>query len=69
MSMKEALHIVCPGIFVRALLPDWILKLTKRLENVKIAFEELQVNLYISRTIDVIFFPKCHHPMSVDVYV
>ena len=43
MSMNEALHIVSTGTFIRLLLPDWILNLTKRLKSIRVAFEELQV--------------------------
>ena len=56
MSMKEALHIACPGVFIRALLPDWVLKLTKRLETIKIGFEELQVQITHFTDVDGIFF-------------
>jgi hypothetical protein len=45
MSMKEALHIVSTGTFFRVLLPDWVLNLTKRTESIRIAFEELQVQI------------------------
>jgi len=43
MSMNEALHIVCKGTFMRALFPDWILKLSKRLDCVRVGFEELRM--------------------------
>ena len=64
MSMNEAIHIVCTGTFVRILLPDWILKLTKQLDSIRIAFEELQVQTsYFIEQIDIlnvtIHFCRC----------
>ena len=43
MSMKNALHIVSTGTVTKGMLPDWSLKLTKYLQSVKIAYDELQV--------------------------
>ena len=65
MSMNEALHIVCTGTFIRVLFPDWILKLTKRLDSIRVAFEELQVQISHYTDIDIFFY----HPLSVDVHV
>jgi hypothetical protein len=56
MSMNEALHIVCTGIFIRALFPDWILKLTKQLDSIRIAFEELPVQISHFTEIDMFIF-------------
>ena len=64
MSMNEALHIVSTGIFLRTLLPDWILKLTKRLDSIRIAFEELQVQITYFGDIDIYIFPL-NVPLSV----
>ena len=68
MSMNEALHIVSTGTFFRALFPDWILKFTKRLDSVRVAFEELQVQIAHFTDIDI-FFSEHHYPLSIDVYV
>ena len=65
MSMNEALHIVCTGTFIRLLLPDWILKLTKRLDSIRVAFEELQVQT--SHFTDIYIYS--HRPLSLVVYV
>ena len=43
MSMKDALHLVSTGTIAKIMLPDWSLKLTKHLQSIKIAYEELQV--------------------------
>lgn len=43
MSMKKALQVVSTGIFFKIMLPEWGLGLTKKLETIKIAFDELQV--------------------------
>lgn len=42
---QEALHLVSTGIFVKALSPNWVMKWapTKRMLEVKTAFEELEV--------------------------
>ena len=58
MSMNEALHIVCKGTFFRALFPDWILKLTKPLDSVRVAFEELKVKISHFTDIDIYVFPE-----------
>ena len=65
MSMNKAFHIVCTSTFIRILFPDWILKLMKRLDSIRIAFEELQVQISHYSDIDMFF----HHSISVDVYV
>ncbi|KAF8804431.1 cytochrome P450 [Phlegmacium glaucopus] len=49
MSMKDALHIVSTETMVKVMFPDWALGLTKRLQSVKIAYEELQ--MYMSEMI------------------
>jgi len=49
MSMKEALHLVSVGTTAKIALPDWSLKLTKHLQSIKIAYEELQ--MYMSEMI------------------
>ena len=70
MSMNEALHIVSAGTFIRLLLPDWILNRTKRLKSIRVAFEELQVQItHFTDIDDICFFPEIHHSLSVDVYV
>ena len=61
MSMKEALHIVSTGTFIRILLPDWILKLSSRLEPIKIAFEELEVQITHFTDVDIIFLKVTIH--------
>ena len=43
MSMKDALHLVSTGTPVKVMLPDWSLKFTKYTQNIKIAYDELQV--------------------------
>jgi hypothetical protein len=43
MSMRDALHLVSTGTLQKVMLPDWSLKLTKHLQSIKIAYEELQV--------------------------
>jgi hypothetical protein len=53
MSMKEALHMVSIGTPAKVMLPGWSLKLTKHLQSIKIAYEELQVQRLHS-------FPKDH---------
>ena len=47
MSMRDALHGVSTGIFVKLILPDWSLKLAKQLQTIRLAFEELQVRFNI----------------------
>ena len=44
MSMKDALRLVSTGTSAKILLPDWSLKLTKHLQSIEIAYEELQVH-------------------------
>ena len=68
MSMNEALHIVSTGTYFKTLLPDWILKLTKRLDTIRVAFEELQVQITDFTDIDI-FFSEHHYPLPIDVYV
>ena len=65
-TMKDALHVVSSGIFAKIIFPDWSLQLTKRLQIIKISFEEFQVQITDSTDIDVF---ELHHPISVDVYV
>ena len=43
MSMKDAVRLVSTGTSAKILLPDWSFKLTKHLQSIKIAYEELQV--------------------------
>ena len=61
MSMNEALHIVSTGTFFRALFPDWILKLTKRLDSIRVAFEELQVQIAHFTDIGIFFLTVTIH--------
>jgi len=49
-SMKDALQVVSANIFVKVLLPDWSLNLTKGLQSIKIAYDELQ--MYMSEMIE-----------------
>ncbi|GLB37532.1 putative cytochrome P450 [Lyophyllum shimeji] len=42
LTFKNALHIVTTDIFLKLIVPDRALGLTKRLSNVKLAFEELE---------------------------
>ena len=56
MSMNEALHIVSTGTYFKTLFPDWILKLTKRLDTIRVAFEELQVQIVHFRVTDIDIF-------------
>jgi hypothetical protein len=46
MSMRDALHIVSIGTLSKVMLPDWSLKLTKHLQSIKIAYEELRVQKF-----------------------
>ena len=46
MSMKDALHLVSMGITAKVMLPDWSLKLTKHLQSIRIAYEELRVQRF-----------------------
>ena len=57
-TMKDALHVVSSGIFAKIIFPDWSLQLTKRLQIIKISFEEFQVQITHFTDIDV-FEP--HH--------
>ena len=43
MSMKDALHLVSIGTPAMIMLPGWSLNLTKHLQSIKIAYEELRV--------------------------
>ena len=63
MSMKDALHLVSTGLTAKIMLPDWSLKLTKRLQSIRIAYEELQVQRLHLFTKGVIY------SFSIDVYV
>jgi cytochrome P450 len=49
MSMKDALYLVSTGTSAKLMLPDWSLKLTKHLQSIRIAYEELQ--MYMSEMI------------------
>ncbi|KAJ3552189.1 hypothetical protein NM688_g4282 [Phlebia brevispora] len=44
MAFKDALHIVSTDVFMKFLVPDWILNmgLTKHMRDVKVAFDELE---------------------------
>ena len=55
MSMKNALQVVSMGIFFKLMLPDWILKLTKRLQTIRIAYNELPVQIAHFTDIDRYF--------------
>ena len=48
MSMRDALHIVSVGTLEKVMLPGWSLNLTKHLQSIKIAYEELQVRTEIA---------------------
>ena len=61
MSMNEALHIVSTGTFFKILFPDWILKLTKRLNFIRVAFEELQVQITHFTDINIFFLTVTIH--------
>ena len=55
MSMKNALQVISTGTFFKLILPDWSLKLTKRLQTIRMAFEELQVQITHFTDIDRFF--------------
>ncbi|KAH9485050.1 Cytochrome P450 monooxygenase 124 [Psilocybe cubensis] len=42
MTFKDALHVVTVEIFLKIILPDWAMGLTKRLRRARLAFEELR---------------------------
>jgi hypothetical protein len=46
-TFKDALHVVTTDIFLKLIVPDRALGLTKRLNNVRVAFNELQVRLLV----------------------
>ncbi|TDL16150.1 cytochrome P450 [Rickenella mellea] len=50
MSFKEALNVVSVGMFSKAILPRWAMRLTHRLRTINLAFSELQ--LYMQTMID-----------------
>lgn len=65
MPMKEALQVVSEGIFFKLALPNWALIFTKRLRTIKMAFEELKVQIIMFHGYTQAF--EHHHP--IDVYV
>lgn len=47
LTFKNALHIVTTDVFLKLIFPDRALGLTKRLRNVRLAFDELEVRLIL----------------------
>ena len=62
MSMKDALHLVSMGVSAKVMLPDWSLKLTKHLQSIRIAYEELRVQIF------ALFSEKAIRKMNVILY-
>lgn len=56
---QEALHLVSTGIFVKALTPNWVMKWapTKRMLEIKTAFEELEVAVGLYGTLPLFLTP------------
>lgn len=46
MSYKEAIKSVCTNIFVKAILPDWVMGLTSKTERIRRSFHELEVGKF-----------------------
>ncbi|KAI0066672.1 cytochrome P450 [Artomyces pyxidatus] len=42
MAFKDALHIVCADLILKAITPDWAMILTPRLRKLRLAFEEMK---------------------------
>ena len=60
MSMKDALHIISRESRFKIILPDWSLNLTKELQKVKVAYEELQVQKVAPNLGPLVKEHKCH---------
>jgi hypothetical protein len=43
MTFKDALHIVSTDIFLKLIIPAWAFGLTRRLREIRLAFDELEV--------------------------
>lgn len=43
MSFKDALHTVSAGIFIKVVLPSFVMRLSASLRKIDLAFHELQV--------------------------
>lgn len=46
LTFKNALHIVTTDIFLKLIIPDFALGLTKRFRDVRLAFIELEVRIF-----------------------
>ena len=43
MTFKDALHVVSTNMFLKLVVPNWVLNLTEHTRKVKLAFNELKV--------------------------
>jgi hypothetical protein len=61
LTFKEALHIVSTDVFLKLIVPDWFPALTKRVKDIRLAFEELDVGFPSRRgsTLLTIISPTC----------
>jgi hypothetical protein len=48
MTFKKALHTVCDSVIPILVVPKWAMGFTRRLRNVRLAFEEFEVCILLS---------------------
>lgn len=44
MTFKDVIHTVSSNVFFKLLIPNWGMRLTKKLRRIQLAFDELEVS-------------------------